>query len=251
MSTTYLNNNGQARHTDDMQDIITTVPSWILRWGITLFFGILVLIIGLLAFIRYPDVIKTQLKIESSNSPESLITKTSGKLVKLLVMQNETVKAGQPLAWFESTVDHNKYVLTALIGGKISFPTVIHENQLFGMNQEVFYVIPNHEEFFGEMVIPQDNMGKIKEGQRVLIKLKAYPSEEYGMIRGRITYITEIPNKDNVFISKVDFKIKDASDLKKPIRLKQGMMADAEIVTQDATILQRIGRSFFKIIGDK
>jgi len=29
------------------------------------------------------------------------------------------------------------------------------------------------------------------------------------------------------------------------------MMADAEIVTQDATILQRISRSFFKIISTK
>jgi HlyD family secretion protein len=179
------------------------------------------------------------------------MTKTPGKLVKLLVLQNETVKSGQSLAWFENTADHNKYVLTAPIEGKISFPTVIHENQLFGMNQEVFYIIRNDEEFFGEMVIPQDNMGKIKEGEQVLIKLKAYPSEEYGMIRGRITYITEVPNKDNVFISKVDFKLKDTSDLKKPIHLKQGMMADAEIITQDATILQRLSRNFFKVMDNK
>jgi hypothetical protein len=60
-----------------------------------------------------------------------------------------------------------------------------------------------------------------------------------------------VPYKDSVYVSKVDFKISNTSDLKRPIHLKQGMLADAEIITQDATILQRISRSFFKIIGNK
>ena len=101
------------RHSDDIQDIITTVPSWLLRWGITLFFGILVLIIGLAAMIRYPDIVKAQLKIDSPNSPKPIVSKISGKLVRLLVTENETVKAGQPLAYLESTANHAK-VLTLL-----------------------------------------------------------------------------------------------------------------------------------------
>src|SRR5580704_18042572 len=94
--------NEHPLHSDDMQDIITTVPSWLLRWGITLFFGILVLIIGLSALIRYPDIIKAQLKIDSPNSPKPVVSKISRKLVKLLVTENETVTIGQPLAYLES-----------------------------------------------------------------------------------------------------------------------------------------------------
>jgi len=67
------------------------------------------------------------------------------------------------------------------------------------------------------------------------------------MIRGRIKYISDIPYKDSVFLSKVDFKTLSASDVKKPIHLKTGMQADAEIITQDATILQRIAWSLFKL----
>ncbi|HEY8782978.1 MAG TPA: HlyD family efflux transporter periplasmic adaptor subunit [Mucilaginibacter sp.] len=418
------------RHSDDIQDIITTVPSWLLRWGITLFFGILVLIIGLAAMIRYPDIVKAQLKIDSPNSPKPIVSKISGKLVRLLVTENETVKAGQPLAYLESTANHakvltlltnlkelqrdvlqnkpfndrlfneadniqfgelqsayqtffqeylaykssinngflvkkkaylqkdltylakqqdqlnaektiqqkdfslageeyemhkkltqqkvetsaelrqeeskylakkspllqteseiitgdnnlaakqkeilelnnqveeekakflqslnslismaedwkSKYVLTASQPGKLSYSGIVQENEVLAPNQEVFYINPGNEQFFGEMAISQDNMGKVKEGQQVLVKLKSYPFEEYGMIRGRIKYIAEVPYKDSVFMSKVDFKIKNSSDLKKPIHLKQGMMADAEIITQNATILQRLGRSFFKMI---
>ena len=110
---------------------------------------------------------------------------------------------------------------------------------------------PGNEAFFGNMTVPQDKMGKISEGQKVLIKLKSYPFEEYGMIRGTIKYIPEFAYKDSLFIARVDIDIKNSSDLKKPIQLKQGMVADADIITQDATILQRLGRSFIKMAGNK
>ncbi|TWJ01532.1 HlyD family secretion protein [Mucilaginibacter frigoritolerans] len=433
MPSIYNYDNETARHTEDMQDIITAVPSWVLRYGITMFFGVLVLIIGLSAFIRYPDIVKAQLKVDSPNSPKPVVSKISGKLVKLLVAENEMVKTGQPLGYLESTANHTKvlalltnlktmqsevlqnktlgtalfnqadnlqfgelqsayqvffqeylaykssvengfllkkktylqkdlanlaqqqqqleveksieqrdfnlasdeyemhkkltqqkvetlaelrqeeskylakktplaqtesalitgannytakqgeileldnqvqeekgkflqalnslistaedwksrYVLVASQSGKLSFAGIIQENQVLTPNQEVFYINPGNEAFFGEMAISQGNMGKVKEGQQVLVKLRSYPFEEYGMIRGRIRYISDIPFKDSVFISKVDFKIKNTSDLKKPIILKQGMMADAEIITQDATILQRLTRDFFKIISNK
>lgn len=141
----------------------------------------------------------------------------------------------------------SKYVLTASQAGKLSFAGIVQENQVLTLGQEVFYINPGNEAFFGEMSIPQNSMGKVKEGQKVLIKLKSYPFEEYGMMTGRIKYVADVPYKDSIFISRVDFKLTKTSDLKKPIHLKQGMTADAEIITQDATILQRITRSFFKI----
>jgi len=93
----------ESRHSEDMQDVISAVPSWLLRWGITLFFGILVLIVGLSALIKYPDIVNAQLKIDSQNAPKPIVSKISGKLTKLLITENETVKAGQPLAYLEST----------------------------------------------------------------------------------------------------------------------------------------------------
>jgi multidrug efflux pump subunit AcrA (membrane-fusion protein) len=429
----YINNGQEIRHTDDMQDIITTVPSWILRWGITLFFIILVLIVGLSALIRYPDIVKAQLTIESPNSPKPVVSKISGKIVKLLVPEHDRVKAGQLLAYLESTADHDKvlallgnlkelqkqvaanktmdnvlfiqanngqfgelqssyqaffqeylsykssvtngfnlkkeaylrkdlidieqqeqqlniqksieqkdldlatdeyrmhkklseqkvetlaefrqqeskylakkspliqtetalittnnnysakqkeilelqnlmveerskfaqalnsliseaedwkskYVLTASQAGKLAYSGIIQESQVLVPNQEVFYVDPGNDAFFGEMPISQNSIGKVKAGQKVLIKLKSYPYEEYGMLTGRIKYIADLPYKDSVFVSKVDFEIKSRSDMKKPVHLKQGMIADADIITQDATLLQRISRNFIKVINNK
>jgi len=110
-------NNEEPRHTDDMQDIVTAVPSWLLRWGITLFFLVLVLIVALAAMVRYPDIVNVQLTINSPNSPKPIVAKIPGKLVKILVVNNQIVSAGQPLGYLESTANHDK-VLALLVNLK-------------------------------------------------------------------------------------------------------------------------------------
>ncbi len=105
MPSSYTYDNPEARHSDVVQDIITAVPGWLLRWGISLFFAVLVLIVALGACIDYPDIVKAQLKIDSPNSPKPVVAKVSGKLVQLLAKENQEVKAGEPLAYLESTAN--------------------------------------------------------------------------------------------------------------------------------------------------
>lgn len=98
------------------------------------------------------------------------------------------------------------------------------------------------------MNISQDNLGRVKEGQQVLIKLKSYPFEEFGMIRGRISYLSDMPYRDIIFIAKVTFNSK-FSDMRRLIHLKEGMLANAEIITDNATVLQRFLRNIIRSIN--
>jgi multidrug resistance efflux pump len=168
-------------------------------------------------------------------------------------VQEEKSKFSQALNSLISQAEDwkSKYILTASQAGRVTFAGIIQRNQVITAGQDVFYINAGNEQFFGEMNIPQDNLGKVKEGQRVLVKLRSYPFEEYGMLRGKISYLSDVPYKDSIFISKVVFLSKYASDLKKPVHLKQGMMADAEIITEDATILQRLTRNIVKVINNK
>jgi HlyD family secretion protein len=168
-------------------------------------------------------------------------------------VQEEKTKFSQALNSLISQAEdwRTKYVLSASQTGRINYAGIVQENQVVTTGQDVFYINAGNEQFFGEMSIPQDNLGKVKEGQEVLIKLRSYPFEEYGMLRGRISYLSDVPYRDSIFISKVTFHSKMSSDLKKPVHLKQGMMADAEIITQDATILQRLTRNVIKAMNSK
>lgn len=99
--TIYLNS-------EEVNEIITAVPAWILRWGIALIFAVLSGIILLSALIDYPDVIRTGLKVNSLNAPKTVLAKQGGKLIRLLVEDGQMVKENQLLAYLESTANHEQ-----------------------------------------------------------------------------------------------------------------------------------------------
>lgn len=422
----------EIRHSDDIQDIITSPPSWILRWGVSVFFLVILLFLTLSFLIKYPDTVNAKLTIVSSNTPKAIISKIPGTVISILVKENQSVEKDQPLAFLESTANHrdvlslisslkdlqkrfsdgqsiekiaftandkyklgelqpayqtfaqsllsyqsaikngvflkkkkylendlrniqetkiqllnqktveqqdlkiaaedyemnkkleeehvetpaelrtaeskylskktpviqinsdiinsntnysakqkeileletqisdekskfiqainsltsqaiewkNKYVLSASQSGTVTFGGVVQENQVVQAGQEIFYISSNKNLFFGELDIPQANMGKVKEQQLVLIKLRSFPFEEYGMLNGRISSINEVPYKDSIYLSKVTFASNRQRFLKMPIKLKQGMLADAEIITADASLFKRISRNLLKLTNN-
>jgi len=234
------------RHTEDMQEIITKVPSWILRWGITVFFGILLMVVAISIFVRYPDTIKTGLRLVSSEVSAPVITTEPDRVVKLFVKQGAIVKKGQPLADIQTLSDPvREYSLNAPQDGKVGFAAIVQSGSLLGRNEEVFYIHPQNEYFFGIMEIPSNNINKIKIGQQVLVSLRNYPADEYGRLKGTISYIADEPGKEGFFALKVTL---NTSDLKRQVQLKNWMIGDAEIITQDVSILKRISLNLFKFI---
>ncbi len=143
-----------------------------------------------------------------------------------------------------------KYVVFAPLMGKVGFAGILQENQNVNTGQELFIVNPGNTDFFGEVQIPQYNMGKVKLGQRTLVKLRSYPFEEYGVINGKISFITDVALKDSVFIAKVDFNKFEQKNPEHPIVLKPGMMADAEIITKESSLLQRFLRNMTKMLNN-
>jgi multidrug efflux pump subunit AcrA (membrane-fusion protein) len=102
-------------HSEEINDIISATPSWLVHWGIVLFLGMFLLLGYISSIIKYPDVIRTQLVLNSSDIPKEIVSRVSGKLTDILVKENEWVEAGQPLAFLESTASHRQ-VLQMLKG---------------------------------------------------------------------------------------------------------------------------------------
>ncbi|GGE51833.1 HlyD family secretion protein [Pedobacter psychrotolerans] len=416
----------QESNSEDVEEIITAVPPWILRWGITVFFIILVGIVVLSSWIKYPDVVNTKLIVNSSNAPKQVLARHSGKLIALLVNNGDFVKQSQPLAFIESTAQHkdvlllnqqlkkirlnlpisasninlpenldlgelqtsyqsffqqylqfqstqkngyylgklqylerdlldikkiknqiikqkeiqsqqffndeqefqayrklynnkvisrseyiqqeNKYlsaklplqqaetsiltnasiyiskqkelldlrhtiieerakfdqslrqcisesdqwikdyILMAPSDGKVTFSGMIQVNQNIMINQDVFIVNPGNTDYFGVVHIPQYNMGKISLGQRALVKLKSYPYEQYGMIKGKLTYVSEVAVQDSVFMAKISFDNVENKEPARKIILRNGMQADVEIVTEESSLLQKVFLNILKLI---
>lgn len=83
---------------EEVQEVMGHVPPWIHRCGIGVLFGILLILLCISFFFRYPDVITADVTITTMDPPVSIIARAMGKLDKIYVENNTYVNAGIPLA---------------------------------------------------------------------------------------------------------------------------------------------------------
>lgn len=97
--------------TEEVNEILSSTPKWIFRWGITVIFILIIVGVSLTYFIRYPDILTAKLTLTTLNPPVTLIAKNNGKLIELLVKNNDTIQANQTLAVIENTADYKDLLL--------------------------------------------------------------------------------------------------------------------------------------------
>jgi|GEM_PF-4734767 len=235
-------------HSEEINDIITQPPAWLHRWGISIFCGGFLLIFALTAFIEYPDIIKVQIEIESEIPPVNVMAKESGKVIRLLVKNNTKVVQGQLLAYMESagggTGNKNTYAVRAPQPGVVFFTGLLHVNSARKAGEKVFVISPESSQLYGVINIPEDLSGKVKQGQELSIKLKSYPFEQYGVIRARLIYIADYPEKDSIFLGKVVFENNNPGLFRK---IRAGMRATAEIKSESHSLLKRLSTNLFHV----
>jgi len=79
---------------EEFQEMLGAVPSWILRWGIwILAITVIILLIGSILF-KYPDTITASMKLTGSTPPAKIVARSSGKLRELHVRDNQFVRVG-------------------------------------------------------------------------------------------------------------------------------------------------------------
>ncbi len=132
------------------------------------------------------------------------------------------------------------YLIIALTSGKISYFQKWKNGEFIKAGTEVLSILPEeNQKVIAKGLIASDGAGKVKIGQKVLLKLKNYPAKEYGIVKGVVSYISQIP-KDSFYSVEIKLPNGVATNYDKHIILKQKMEADAEIVTEDLSFLQRI-----------
>jgi len=143
------------------------------------------------------------------------------------------------------------YLLTAPIEGKISLNGLTVQ-QFVRMGEQVMTVVPIHSDIIvGRAKLPVAGSGKVKEQQRVIIKLDNYPYREFGTITGQVVSKSIVP-KDKEYSITIALPITKTNKLRttqgKEIDFAQQLQGKAEIVTEDKGFLQRIGEQMYGII---
>jgi hypothetical protein len=133
------------------------------------------------------------------------------------------------------------YVLRSSINGKVTFLQIWAENQNIEVGSTVFAIIPSDKtNFIGKVKAPAMNSGKIKIGQDVTIRLANYPYTEFGILKGLVTAISLTPDKDNNLLIDVSLPNGLETSYKKQIIFQQEMTGNADIITEDLRLIERL-----------
>ncbi len=92
-----------VNYASDSKDIISKPPSWLTRWGIIIVAITVALFLLMAWLIRYPDTVTGEIIITSPTPPAKLYALTSGKIIRLFIKNNDTVKSGTNLALLENS----------------------------------------------------------------------------------------------------------------------------------------------------
>lgn len=114
------NHNEIELRSEEVQDILTKIPHWIIRWGSLVVLVILLLLFLVSWMVKYPDIITTEITITTQIPPEKLVAKTSGKIQAILIDDKAIVNENTPLAVIENAANYKDVFLLKAITDTIS-----------------------------------------------------------------------------------------------------------------------------------
>jgi hypothetical protein len=162
---------------EEVQELLGSVPSWITRYGFSLLFVLLGLLVAGSWFFKYPDLVSAPVVVTTINS--------EGK--KVLI---------------------------------------------------------------GQIRVAANKTGKVKPGQRVNLKFDSYPYMEYGLVKGVVARILDLPVQ-SYYIVEVTLPDQLVSTFGKKIAFQQELDGTAEIITDDQRLLNRILQPVSAIFSER
>ena len=95
---------------EEFNEVLSVVPAWIIRWGITVTACVVLLLLVGSAVFKYPDIISSTVTLTGTTPVSAIVAKTSGKLQELYVGNNQQVKANTLLAVIENPARTNDII---------------------------------------------------------------------------------------------------------------------------------------------
>ncbi|EKB48110.1 HlyD family secretion protein [Cecembia lonarensis] len=167
---------------EEVQEIISRPPAWLIRWGITLVFLMLTLLIGLSFLIRYPDFVEAKVLVTTVDPTERIAARISGQIETLFVKNGEKVSMGQPLAGIKST---------AKMEDVLFLKATLEQEPFIKDNDFLFPVELLTELVLGEIGLPFLEFERSYMEYRLLGELQPYD----GQLEGNKISIGEIKNR--------------------------------------------------------
>lgn len=117
-------------------------------------------------------------------------------------------------------------------------------DQYISKDEPLFIIIPSQsKEMRGIMNIPFTESGNIEKNQKVLVRLKSYPSAQYGILEGRVLNISKVAIElNNEMVSPINVNFQNGLITTKGYKIsnEQELSGTGRIITKEKRFIQRI-----------
>jgi hypothetical protein len=123
---------------EEVQEILSYVPNWMIRWGMTLVFVIILMLLFISWFVKYPDVITAEVVVTTKIPPEKIFAKSTGQIESILVNNNSPITKNTIIGVIENSGNYKDILLLKSILDTISVDKI---NFTFPMDQLPFLIL--------------------------------------------------------------------------------------------------------------
>ena len=151
---------------------------------------------------------------------------------RIIELENNLVKAKQILA---------QTTITAPVDGTVLSLTVKTIGGVVNAGQQLAQIVPEKVPLYVDAALDNQDIGFVKPGQRVVVKVATYPFQRYGYLEGIVENISPDAIQDDKkgLIYKAKIKLNDDTSSKQnQLKLLPGMSVSAEITTGQRRIIE-------------
>ena len=151
---------------------------------------------------------------------------------RIIELENNLVKARQVLA---------QTTIAAPVDGTVLSLTVKTIGGVVNAGQQLAQIVPEKVSLYVDAALDNQDVGFVKSGQRVVVKVATYPFQRYGYLEGTVENISpdSIQDDKKSLIYKAKIKLNDEKNSKQnQLKLLPGMSVSAEITTGQRRIIE-------------
>lgn len=132
-----------------------------------------------------------------------------------------------------------RYVIASPVAGKVTLTSFRSENQVIRAGETFATVIPDSPtDIVARALIPVSGFGKVETGQSVNIKLSGFPYMQYGVLKGKIFSVSQVPGEGG-FSADIELTEGMTSTYREKIKFIHQMDGTADIITNDSRLINR------------
>ncbi len=222
----------RSRRADEQTALIAGMPALVARGVIYLVSASVVITLAILYFGRVQTVVETTGTILPRGNLHSVLTRQGGVVTGFDAAPGDRLPAGAVLMRLDSGT------VTMPVAGTIADLQVKRIGEIVAAGAAIATVVPADAQLFVEATVTNKDVGFLRPGVEARIKVDAFPFQEFGTARARVTRVLPAVGGNGSFVVQLELLDQKLTVNGTDYNLFSGLAVHADLITGRRRMLE-------------